>query len=155
MKTLRNYLAIGCMLFALGACSSKVTNERIDRLEGRELLLKKSTELNDLKLELEKSLLKEAELIKAVENINKDATASAREAEEISRKVSRNPGEAGVAKDADRAAKRAASDAKKARKLNGELEDVSDDVKDLRKDIEKKERELSELKAKIEFVPNN
>ena len=155
MKTLRIYLAIGCMLLVLGACSSKVSNENIDRLEGRELLLKKTTELNDLKLELEKNLLKQTELTKAVENINKDASASAGDAEEISRKVSRNPGEAGVAKDADRASKRAASDAKKARKLNGELEDVNDEIKDLRKDIEKKERELSELKAKIEFVPNN
>lgn len=155
MKTLRNYLAIGCMLLVIGACSSKISNDNIDKLEGRELLLKKTTELNDMKLELEKNLQKQTQLAKDVENINKQASASSHEAEEISRKVSRNPGDASVAKDANRASKRAASDAKKAKKLNGELEDVNDQIEDLHKDIEKKEKELSELKAKIEFVPNN
>ena len=156
MKALSKCIGLSFMvLILLGACSPKVTNEKIDRLESREELLEKTTELNKLRLELERNTLKQEKLNEEVRDINQQASASAREAEELSARVSRNPGEAGLAKRADRASSRAASDAKKARKLAKELEEVNDKVKDLRKDIEETEKDLDELKAKEESVPNN
>ena len=143
------------LLFTHGACSSKMSSNRIDTLEARKDLLKKTTKLNKLKLELEKNQLRQTELSKEVEQINREASLSARDAEELSGRVSRNPGDAGLAARANRASRRAAKDAQKAKKLNKRLEDVNDNIRDLQKDIEKTEKDLSELKGKVEFVPNN
>ena len=143
------------LLFTHGACSSKMSSNRIDTLEGRKDLLEKSTKLNNLKLALEKNQLRQTELSQEVEQINQEASRSAHEADELSTRVSRNPGDAGLAKRANRASQKAAKDAQKARKLNGQLEDINGNIRDLQKDIKKTEEQLNELKGKVEFVPNN
>lgn len=156
MKTFKSYFGIILMLTVLvGACSKKISNERIDKLEGREAVLEKTTELNKLRLLIERNIVKQTKLIEDVEKINSKSSASAREAERLSARVSRNPGDSDLASKADRASRRAASDTKKARKLNGKLEDINDEIRDLRKDIDKTEKELSELQSKVEFIPNN
>jgi uncharacterized coiled-coil protein SlyX len=156
MKTLKIYLGIILMLpVLLAGCSKKIINERIDKLEGREAVLEKTTELNQLNLELEKNLVKMARLVDDVESINGEASASARETEDLSQRLSRNPGDAKLASRAEKASRRAARDAKKAYKQNSDLNEVNDEIRDLRRDIDKTEKELSDLQSRIEFVPNN
>jgi len=156
MKTCKMFLPLSLVIAVLlGSCSPKISNERIDNLEGREAVLKRTTELNKLKLEIERNIVKQTKLIEDVEDINRKSSQSAREAQRLSERVSRNPGDTGLANRADRASREAASDAKRARKLNGQLDDINEEIRDLRKDIDKKEKQLSELKARVEFVPNN
>ena len=156
MKTFKMFVPLSLVVITLlGNCSPKVSNERIDTLEGREAVLKTTSELNKLKLEIERDIVKQTKLIEDVEDINRKSSESARDAQRLSERVSRNPGDTGLAKRADRASREAASDAKRARKLNSQLDDINEEIRDLRKDIEKKEKQLSELKARVEFVPNN
>ena len=156
MKTLGRFFTYGLTIAALSVgCSQKVSNDRIDTLEGQEQILKKTTQLNKYKLELERNMLKQTELTSDVDKINREASSSAGDAQQMSGRVSRNPGEAGVAKRADRASREAAGDAKRARKLNGQLDNVNNRIKNLERDIQKTQRDVDDLKAKIEFVPNN
>lgn len=156
MKTLEKYIGFNLiLLILLAGCSPKTSNERIEKLEGQEAVLEKTTELNKLRLQLEKNIVKQTKLTEDVEQINQQASASARHADELSGRVSRNPGDSRLANRANRASRRAAKDAKKSKKLNNQLEDVNNKIRDLRKDIGKTEKELSELKARIGFVPSN
>ena len=156
MKTLGRFFTYGLTMVVLSfGCSQKVSNDRIDALEGQEQTLKKTTQLNNYKLELERNMLKQTELTSEVDKINREASSSAGDAQQMSGRVSRNPGETGVAKRADRASREAASDAKRARKLNGQLDNVNNKIKNLEGDIQKTQRDVDDLKAKIEFVPNN
>ncbi|NEU10039.1 hypothetical protein GZH53_17065 [Flavihumibacter sp. R14] len=135
MKAWKKYFPLSLMMIIImGSCSPKVSNEKIDSLEGQEAVLKKSTELNKLKQDLEKNLLKQADLTKEVEEINRAAAASAK---------------------ANPISDEAAKDAKQAKKLTDQLKGVNSDISDLRKDIEKKEKELKELKARVEAAPAN
>lgn len=156
MKTLNMFLSLSlAMAVFLGSCSPKISNERIDKLEGREEVLERTSELNKLKLEIERNIVKQTKLIEDVEDTNRKSSESARDAQRLSDRVRRNAGDSGLANKADRAAREAASDAKRTRKLNKQLEELNDEIRDLRKDIDKKEKQLSELKARVEFVPNN
>ena len=156
MKTIGRYFAYGLMIAVLSVgCSQKISNDRIDKLEGQEAVLKKTTDLNKYKIELEKYIVRQGRLQQDVEQINQKASASAREAEELSTRVSRNPGEPGLANRANRASKQAAKDSKDARRLNNELADVNEEINDLRKDIDKTEKDLNDLRARVEFVPNS
>ena len=101
------------LLVLLGACSPKISNQRIDKLEAREELLEKTTRLNKLKLEIERSIVRQTKLMEDVKEINQEASESAREAQKLSTRVSRNPGDSGLANRADKASRRAASDSKK------------------------------------------
>jgi hypothetical protein len=149
MKTL-NFLRLSLIaMLCLGACSPRVSNERVDKLEGRQTLLEKTAELNKLNLEMERHLVKEATLMEAVEKINREASASAGDAEDLSRRVSRNPGNSRLANKAERASRRAAKDARRARKLNNQLNDVNNKIRKLRKDISETQRELLELQGRV------
>jgi predicted nucleic acid-binding Zn-ribbon protein len=155
MKNLQTTISLLLFVLALNSgCAPKISNPTIDKLEMREQVLKKTRELNSSKLELEKELVTNRELISKVAEINRDASASADDARDRSNKVSRNPGDAGISRKADIASKRAAGDAKKARKLNSDLDDSNGKIKSLQKKIESLETEVNELKSKIEFVPN-
>ena len=148
-------LKITCLLILIiSACSPKVSNTNIDKFEMQQQVLKKTTELNNLKLKLERELLENKELISKVENINKDATASADDAKSQAVRVSGNPGDAGISRKADIAAKKAAKDASRGRELNSDLEKSGKEIKDLEKKIRELEIEVNDMKAKIEFVPN-
>ncbi len=147
-------LSLIAAMFFIG-CAEKITNNRIDKLEVEESVLEKTTDLNKLKIELEKNMVRQQRLEDDVEGINQQASRSAREAEEMSTRLSRNPGDPGLAKRADRASKKAADDAKRASKLNRELNDVNEEIQKLRSDVDKTERDLNELRSRVEFVPNN
>ena len=156
MKTLGRFITYGLTIAALSfGCSQKVSNDKIDTLVGQEQILKKTTQLNKYKLELERSMVKQTELTSEVDKINREASSSAGDAQQMSGRVSRNPGETGVAKRADRASREAAGDAKRARKLTGQLDKINNRIKNLERDIQKTQRDVDDLKAKIEFVPNN
>jgi len=134
MKSWKKYFPLSLMLIiVMGSCSQKLSNEKIDTLEGQEALLKTTTELNNLKLDLEKNVVKQARLTSDVEESNRAAAASAK---------------------INSVSEIAASDAKKAKKLNDQLQDVNSEISDLRRHIGKKESQLRELKARVEFVPN-
>ncbi len=145
-------LLMGCLI---ASCSQKVTNAQIDKLEGREILLEKTAELNKLNLELERNLAKLPILEEKVKDANEKSTKSAEDAKDASRELERNPGDAKKASKADNESKKAASDAKRARKLNDDLNDLNDEIKELQSDVEKVQKDIDELKSKVEFVPNN
>lgn len=153
-NTVKNLLFILLISVGLFSCAKKITNPEIRRLEGRETLLDETTQLNKLKLDLERELVKVNDLTRKVEDANDDASKSANEARKLSERVSSNPGDSKLANRADRASRRAAQDAKKARKLNNQLGDVNGEIKSLQRQIESKEKEMSELEKKIDYVPN-
>ncbi|WP_155975630.1 hypothetical protein [Daejeonella oryzae] len=136
------------------SCSSKLSNPNIDKLETQEQVLKRSTELNNTKLELEKEKLRNANLVSDVDNINKQASASSERAKDLSARLSRNPGDQSLSRKADNAAKESARDAKRARKLNNDLDKSTTEIRNLERKIKDLESELDEMKSKVEFVPN-
>jgi chromosome segregation ATPase len=134
MKALKKYFPLSLMMIIImGSCSPKVSNQKIDTLETQQALLQKTTELNNLKLDLEKNIQKQASLTSDVEKANRAVAASGK---------------------VDAVSDLAGSDAKKAKKLNAQLQDVNKKISHLRRNIEKKEKELNELKARVEFVPS-
>ncbi|MBC7744839.1 MAG: hypothetical protein H7096_07020 [Flavobacterium sp.] len=157
MKIFSKILSFGLIIGALSSigCSSKVTSQNIDTLKSQEAVLKKTTQLNNYKLELEKNLVRQIQLTKDVESINREASASSSDAQELSGRVSRNPGESGMANRSNRASQQAAKDAKRAKKLNNQLDNVNNKIKGLQRKTEQTERDLNDLKSKVEFVPNN
>ena len=155
MKNLKITFSLFLLVLAVNSgCSKKISNPKINNLEMREQVLKKTGELNTSKLALEKEMVRNSELVSKVEQINKDASASADDSKDRSNRLSGNPGDTGISRKADIAAKSASRDAKKARKLNGDLDDSNKKIKNLQKKIESLESEVNELKSRIEFVPN-
>ena len=155
MKTIKYYFGVILLLTTLlAACSKKISNDRIDKLESQESILKKTTELNDYKLELEKKMLRQSQLTKDVEDINRNVSSSSEDAGDMAGRVARNPGESGVANRSYKASKEAEKNAKTARKLNKDLDGVNSDIRKLERKVQKSENDLNELKSRVEFVPN-
>jgi predicted nucleic acid-binding Zn-ribbon protein len=142
------------MFMFLTACSSKISNPKIDKLAMQQEVLKKNTELNGLKLELEKETGRNRELISDVEEVNSDAAVSANESKDRLERLSGNPGDTGLSRKASKSAGNAADNARKARKMNSALDKSTARIKKLERKIEDLEKEVSELNAKIEFIPN-
>ncbi len=140
---------ISIILLALffAACSPK-TNPKIDALTAQNLILEKTTKINELNIELEKVKLEIVELTKDAKDANNDAVSSARDANKATEKMNSNPGSSKAANKADNYADDAASDAKKASKINFKLAKLNDEVSDLQKKIEKTQNDLNKLNAK-------
>lgn len=147
-------LFVALVSFSLGACSPQTNTENLTKLEGRETILALNTELNDLKIALEKETLNLSSLQKDVEQANEAATKSSSDAKKKSEELSKNPGDLKLSSKANSAAKEAARDAKQATKLNDILGKSNSKMKEYKKDIESTEAKLKELEAKIEFSPN-
>lgn len=145
-------LSLVCSIF--NACSSKVTSPNLTKLEGREAVLALNTQLNNLKLGLEREKLSLSSLTVEVDKINQDASKSSTEAKNISEELSKNPGDLKLSSKANKAAKEAARDAKRATKLNDTLGKSNGKIKQYQKDIESTEAKLKDLESKIEFGPN-
>ncbi len=154
MKNILKYATLLLITIFISACAKKVTNPTIDRLEVRKELLKKSTELNELKLDLEKEILHNTKLISDVDDINKRASASADDAKDLSNRLSRNPGDQTLSRKADNAAKQAAKDAKKARNLNDDLDKSTNEIADLQRKIKRLAPEVEDLKTKADEMEN-
>src|SRR6476469_7718505 len=105
----------------LAACSQKITNPEIEKLENRQELLEETTLLNKYKLALEKETLREQKLKQQVEDANDEATKSANKAKDLSDRLSNNAGNGSLSSKKEIESKAAAKDAKKAKKLNNQL----------------------------------
>ncbi|WP_017256749.1 hypothetical protein [Pedobacter arcticus] len=136
------------------ACSKKVVNPEVQRLQSQKELLDLNTKLNKLNLSLEKELGNVNSLVADVDKANDKASKSASEASKRSADVSKHPGDSRIAKKADKASRNAASDAKRALKLNKKLSGANDKVKSYQKDIANTQTKLGELNSKINFAPN-
>lgn len=136
------------------ACSPKVQNPEIQKLKDRQNLLKETTKLNNLKLDLENELIKVNQYSKQVEALNEKSLKSANTAKSAANNLNSKPGSTKLSNKANKAAKSAAKDANKARKVNNALGKSNNKVKSLQKDIKKSEERLSELNKRIDFVPN-
>ncbi|ADY53986.1 hypothetical protein Pedsa_3452 [Pseudopedobacter saltans DSM 12145] len=148
------YLYFFAFVLMTWACSSKVQNPEIQKLENRQNLLKQTTKLNNLKLDLEKELVKVNDYTIKVEAANDKAAKSAKTAKSLSEDIKANPGDLKLASKMNRASKKAASDAKSASQLNDKLGKSNAKVKSLQKEIAKVESTLAELEKRIDFVPN-
>ncbi|MDA9555011.1 hypothetical protein N9R54_02135 [Pelobium sp.] len=146
--------ALTLSISGLESCAPKLTSPNLTKLQGREAVLALNTELNNLKLALEKENLRLSSLQNDVNKANDDASKSAAEAKELSDKLSSNPGDLKLSSKANKAAKEAARDAKKAAKLNDALGKSNGKIKEYQKDIEEAESKIKDLESKIEFVPN-
>ena len=149
------YLYFFALVLMTWACSSKVQNPEIQKLEDRKNLLKQTTKLNNLKLDLENELVKVNDYTSKVEKANEKAAKSAKTAKSLSEDIKDNPGNLKLASKVNKASKKAASEAKAASKLNDKLGKSNNKVKSLQKEIAKLESGLSELEKRIDFVPNN
>jgi len=138
----------------VSSCSKKVVSPEVQKLQSQQQLLDLNSKLNKLNLSLEKELENVRILVADVDKANKKASESADDAKKKSEKLSKNAGDNKLASQAERASKKAAKEAKRATKINGKLSDANDEVKGLQKDIKETESKLSELKSKIDFVPN-
>ncbi len=136
------------------ACASKIQNPEIQKLEDRKNLLKQTTKLNNLKLDLENELVKVNDYTLKVEKANEKAAKSAKTAKSLSEDIKDNPGNLKLASKVNSASKKAAGDAKDASKLNDKLGKSNNKVKSLQKEIAKLESSLSDLEKRIDFVPN-
>ena len=143
------------LTFGLGACSPKTNTQNLTRLEGRETILALNTELNDLKIGLEKETLNLSSLQKDVEQANGEALESSSDSKKVTDELSKNPGDLKLSSQSNKAAKEVAKDAKKATKLNDKLGKSNNRIKQYQKDIESTEAKLKDLENKIEFSPNN
>ena len=143
------------LTFGLGACSPKTNTQNLTRLEGRETILALNTELNDLKIGLEKETLNLSSLQKDVEQANREALESTSDSKKVTDELSKNPGDLKLSSQANKAAKEVARDARKATKLNDSLGKSNNRIKQYQKDIESTEAKLKDLENKIEFSPNN
>ena len=148
------YLYFFAIALIMWACSSKVQNPEIQKLEDRKELLKQTTKLNNLKLDLEKELEKVNDYTLQVEKANEKSAKTAKEAKALSDDIKGKPGDLKLASKLDKASKKAANDAKSASKLNDKLGKSNNKVKSLQKEITKIESSLSELEKRIDFVPN-
>ncbi|MEO8795695.1 MAG: hypothetical protein ABI390_09525 [Daejeonella sp.] len=155
MKTILKYSTLLLMAIVISSCAKKISNPTIDKLEVRKDLLKKSTELNGLKLELEKEIVRNTRLISDVEDINKQASASADDAKDLSNRLSRNPGDQSLSRRADKASKQAARDAKKAHNLNDDLDKSTNQIADLQRKIKRLAPEVEDLQSKSDGMENN
>lgn len=153
IKKIKFVIAIAVICF-FSACSPKIQSPEIQKLKDRETLLKETTKLNKLKIELENELVKVHTLSKEVEEINQKSLKSATAAKKSADNLSDKPGSTKLSSKANKAAKSAAKDANKARKVNSSLDKSNKKVKSLQKDIQKSEGRLSELSKRIDFVPN-
>ncbi|MBU0695661.1 MAG: hypothetical protein KKE39_03925 [Bacteroidetes bacterium] len=148
---------IGLIIFialTMSACSNKINNPKIDRLESQQALLALNTHLNEVNLKLERTTLKNESLINDIDKANQDASASAAYAKKLSDQLSSDPGNQKLAKKASKAANKAARDAKKASKLNVEFGDTAEMLKMYKEEIASTQDKLKALKSKIEFMPN-
>lgn len=149
------YLYFFALVLMTWACSSKVQNPEIQKLEDRKKLLKQTTKLNNLKLDLENELVKVNDYTVKVEKANEKAAKSAKAAKSLSEDIKDHPGNLKLASKVNKASKKAASEAKEASKLNDKLGKSNNKVKSLQKEIAKLESSLSDLEKRIDFVPNN
>jgi chromosome segregation ATPase len=147
-------MVLAGLSFGLVACSPKTNTENLTRLEARETILALNTELNDLKIKLEKETLSLSSLQNDVEQANESSSKSAADAKRVSNDLSKNPGDLKLSSQANNAAKEAARDAKRATKLNDSLGKSNNKIKKYQKDIESKQAKLKDLETKIEFSPN-
>jgi predicted nucleic acid-binding Zn-ribbon protein len=141
-------------ILILGSCAPKITNPQIEKLESKEAILALNTRLNQLNLALEKEKVSVVDLELKVKKANKESSKSASKSSDLSSKLSKNPGDAKLASRASKAAKIARRDAKRAEKANDRLSESRKNIEKYLKDIEKTKEKLTELEAKIEFVPN-
>jgi len=148
------YLYFLAIVMMTWACSSKIQNPEIQKLEDRKNLLKQTTKLNNLKLDLENELVKVNDYTLKVEKANEKAAKSAKTAKSLSEDIKDSPGNLKLASKINKASKKAASDAKEASKLNDKLGKSNNKVKSLQKEISKLESSLSESEKRIDFVPN-
>ena len=152
MKT--KILSAISILLIFSACSHKITNPKIEKLEGQQKVLALNTQINDLKLALEREKLKLTDLTDAVNKANELASKSANEAKVLAEKVNENPGNAKLAKNANKAAKIAAKNSKRAKKLTDQLSDAQNNIKDYQKGIDDSQKELDDLNSSIKIIPN-
>ncbi|WP_353133072.1 hypothetical protein [Pseudopedobacter sp.] len=148
------YLYFLTIVLMTWACASKIQNPEIQKLEDRKNLLKQTTKLNNLKLDLENELVKVNDYTLKVEKANEKAAKSAKTAKSLSEDIKDNPGNLKLASKVNSASKKAAGDAKDASKLNDKLGKSNNKVKSLQKEIAKLESSLSDLEKRIDFVPN-
>ena len=150
-----SFVILTGLTFGLGACSPKTNTQNLTKLEGRETILALNTELNDLKIGLEKETLNLSSLQKDVEQANEEASKSTSDSKKVTDELSKNPGDLKLSSQANKAAQEVARDAKKATKLNDSLGKSNNRIKQYQKDIESTEAKLKDLETKIEFSPNN
>ena len=150
-----SFVILTGLTFGLVACSPKTNTENLTKLEGRETILALNTELNDLKIGLEKETLNLNSLQKDVEQANGEASKSTSESKKVTDELSKNPGDLKLSSQANKAAQKVTSDSKKATKLNDSLGKSNNRIKQYKKDIESTEAKLKDLESKIEFSPNN
>ena len=150
-----SFVILTALTFGLGACSPKTNTENLTKLEGRETILALNTELNDLKIGLEKETLNLSNLQKDVEQANEEASKSNSDSKKVTDELSKNPGNLKLSSQANKAAQEVARDAKKATKLNDSLGKSNNKINQYQKDIEFTEATLKDLESKIEFSPNN
>ena len=150
-----SFVILTGLIFGLGACSPKTNTQNLTKLEGRETILALNTELNDLKISLEKETLNLSSLQKDVEQANEEASKSTSDSKKVTDELSKNPGDLKLSSQANKAAQEVARDAKKATKLNDSLGKSNNRIKQYQKDIESTEAKLKDLESKIEFSPNN
>ncbi len=149
----KNIYAIVICLF-IAACSPK-TNPQIDSLTAQNLVLEKTTKINDLNLALEKTKLEITQLSKNAQNANSNAVSSANDASKATQQMNSNLGVEKAASKADNYAEDAADDTNKARKLNAKISKLNKEVASLQRKITKTQDDLNKLKPKVQFVPNN
>ena len=149
-----SFVILTGLTFGLVACSPKTNTENLTKLEGRETILALNTELNDLKIGLEKEMLNLSSLQKDVEQANEAALKSSSDSKKLADELSKNPGDLKLSSQANKAAQEVARDAKKATKLNDSLGKSNNKIKEYKKDIESTEAKLKDLETKIEFSPN-
>lgn len=148
------YLSLVAILLTLSISTVKAQNDNSKDLKERKTLLKQHTKLNNLKIALDKELLKVKKYSADVEKANSRADKSAKSAKSISANLTENPGHSKISAKAHKASQKAAKDARNARKLNQKLGKSNSKVKSLQKDIEKLEKNIADLEKRIDFVPN-
>ena len=148
------YLYFFALALLVWACSAKVQNPEIQKLEDRKELLKQTTKLNNLKLDLEKELVRVNDYTVQVEKANEQSAKTAKSAKSLSEDIKDSPGNLKLASKLDKASKKAAKDAKAASKWNDKLGKANNKVKSLQKEITKLESSLSELEKRVDFVPD-
>lgn len=146
MKFIPLLLSVSLLFFSFSSKSQVVSKDSINLLNQRKDILELEKTVNDQKLKLaalENSIAAKQKNKEAAQN---EAQKSADENAEIASKLSSNPDDRKLARQAKKAAKSAKRDAKKLRIALGDFDDLQKDIDSLKKKLSDNEQKLADMK---------